>query len=147
MLTALLVFASAQGAPVVPTVAFSAPKSVKAGACVPVTAKVTIPVGWHAYQNPPASEFENPLTLAFDKKSVFKVTGLAYPKGVAKTVGGVKTVIYEDAVTIRFDVTVPKGTKPGKVSVPMKLGYQLCSDATCRPPAELPLKLALTVAR
>ncbi len=134
--------------PVKPVVTFAAPASVKPGATVAATAKVAIPEGWHAYQNPPKSEFENPLVLRFpEKPSPFRLSGVRYPKGVAKTVAGVATIVYEGTVPIAFRISVPKAAKPGKATVPMTLAYQLCSDSTCLPPDDLPLRLALTVAR
>ena len=142
MLTALTLLVLAQAKP---TVTLDAVKA-KAGTTVKATARVTIPEGWHAYQNPPKSQFENPLKMSLGKTSV-KASAWAYPKGKAVTFSGEETLVYEGKIAVPFRVTVPKGTKPGALRVPIKVDYQLCSDKTCLPPTSTEATLLVTVVK
>ena len=131
--------------PVKPTVTFDAVRA-KSGATVKVTARVAIPEGWHAYQNPPKSEYQNPLKLALGKTTV-KAKSFAYPKGKLMTAGGEETLVYEGRVAVPFRVTVPKTAKPGTLRVPVRVEYQLCSDTTCLPPSSTDATMVVTVVK
>lgn len=142
MLTALSLLLLA---PQKPTVTFDSVRA-KPGATVKATARVSIPQGWHAYQNPPRSKYENPLTLKLGKTSV-KASGFVYPKGKLITASGEKTLVYEGKVAVPFRVTVPKSAKVGTMRVPVIVEYQLCSDTTCLQPSEITATLLVTVAK
>lgn len=113
----------------------------KAGA-VTGTVSVKIPDGWHAYQNPPKSEFENPITLSTKTKK-FKLTKVTYPKGEAKMSSGNESLVYEGTIKLEFAGTFEKGFKPGKkgYEAVLDFGYQLCDDSTCIPPTSTTIKL------
>ena len=63
------------------------------------------------------------------------------------TFSGEPTLVYEGKLAVSFRVTVPKGTKPGPLRVPVKVDYQLCSDKTCLPPTSTDATLVVTVVK
>ncbi|OWU64889.1 MAG: hypothetical protein CBB60_007505 [Armatimonadetes bacterium Cent15-Ar3] len=103
---------------------------------------VKIPAGWHAYQNPPKSEFENPVVLSTATKK-FKLSKVTYPKGEAKMSSGNESLVYEGTIKIDFVGGFEKGFKPGKkgYEATLDLAYQLCDDSTCIPPTSTAVKL------
>ncbi len=128
-----------------PTVTFDAVKA-KPGATIKVVARVSIPEGWHAYQNPPKSEYENPLKLSLGKTTV-KASSWGYPKGKAQVFSGQNTLVYEGKIAVPFRVTVPKTAKKGTLKVPVRVEYQLCNDSTCLPPSTTETTLLVTVVK
>ena len=73
------------------------------------TLTVKIPEGWHAYQNPPKSEYENPVTLT-SKTKKFKLTKVTYPKGIAMMSSGSDSLVYEGSIKIDFAGSFEKGS-------------------------------------
>lgn len=112
------------------------------GGVVTGSVSVKIPDGWHAYQNPPKSEFENPLTLTSKTKG-FKLTKVVYPKGIAAQSSGMDSLIYEGTIKISFEGKAEKSLKPvkGAFSADLEIGYQLCDASTCIPPTSAMAKL------
>jgi hypothetical protein len=106
------------------------------------TLTVKIPEGWHAYQNPPKSEYENPVTLT-SKTKKFKLTKVTYPKGIAMMSSGSDSLVYEGSIKIDFAGSFEKGSKPGKngYEAVLDFGYQLCDASTCIPPTSSAVKL------
>jgi DsbC/DsbD-like thiol-disulfide interchange protein len=102
------------------------------------TLNFTIPSGWHAYQNPPKSQFENPLQMTITTKGA-KLASVSYPKG--KEMG--ESLVYEGTVSIPFTVSVPSSVKPvrGTYSINAEVSYQLCNESTCIPPQSTTLKI------
>ena len=143
MLTALTLLVGAQMAR--PSVTFDALKA-KPGASVKATARVTIPDGWHAYQNPPKSQYQNPLKLSLGKTAA-KASAFSYPKGKPEVFAGEETLVYEGRQTVTFRVTVPKTAKSGALKVPVVVAYQLCNDKTCLPPSTMDATLIVTVVK
>lgn len=120
--------------------------TVKVGQSVQASAKVTIPSPYHAYQNPPFSEFENPLKLAGTSKAI-TLNQFVYPPGLAKVVAGGESRIYEGTVTIKFRVSASKVAKPGVIRVPVRVDYQLCTATTCLAPTSLTTNLSVRVTK
>lgn len=114
-----------------PKVALKMPATVKSGQTVKGTLTVTIPAGYHAYQNPPAKSYQIPLkVVAADKYT--KVTKVTYPKGKTATAGGESAKVYNGKITIPvyFKAGASKNYK-------VKVSYQLCSASSCYPPSSL----------
>ncbi|MER3496702.1 MAG: hypothetical protein C4320_08010 [Armatimonadota bacterium] len=120
--------------------------TVKVGQSVQASAKVTIPSPYHAYQNPPFSEFENPLKLVGTSKAI-TLNQFVYPPGLAKVIAGGESRIYEGVVTVKFRVTAPKSAKPGVIRIPVRVEYQLCTATTCLPPTSLTTSLSVRVTK
>ena len=109
-------------------------KPGKAGA-ISGTVTVKLPEGWHAYQNPPKSEYENPLKIESKTKG-FKLTKVSYPKGETLKSSGSKTLGYVGNVDIPFEGKFDTSIKPtkGTYSVAIEVSYQICSDRSCIAP-------------
>ena len=110
---------------------------------------ITIPSGWHAYQNPPKSEFENPLKVGAVTKGL-TLTKVTYPKGEAMKSAGVDSLVYKGEVSIPFEGKFDKTIKPGKngmTKFEFKVSYQFCNDSTCIPPTSLNARVELKVGK
>lgn len=109
---------------------------------------VTIPDGWHAYQNPPASEYENPVRVASKTKG-FTFTKITYPKGEDYVSSGNKSKVYFNSVVIPFEGKSDSKLKPSKGTYRVKFAvdYQLCSDRTCIPPDSANFELSWKAAK
>lgn len=110
---------------------------------------VTIPSGWHAYQNPPKSEFENPLKLESTTKG-FTMAKINYPKGIPMKSSGMDSLVYEGAVKIPFEGKIGSSMKPNKngtYEIAFTVSYQFCNDSTCIPPSTLKAKLNIKVGK
>lgn len=130
-----------------PTVTVSPPpKQVAVGAKLTLTVTLTFAEGFHGYQNPPAQEFEIPVTVRIDGKE-FKVVKVAYPAGVEAKVGGSDkpTKAYEGVVKIPITVTAPM--KVGIKNLKVVVGYQQCDESTCFPPGDVVATVKVNVVK
>jgi DsbC/DsbD-like thiol-disulfide interchange protein len=130
-----------------PIVAISAPpKNVVAGSKLTLTITVTFATGFHAYQNPPAADYEIPLTVKVDGKE-FKVAKVAYPAGVDAAIGGSEktTKAYEGVIKIPITVVAP--TKLGAKTLIIVVGYQQCDESSCFPPSEISKTVKVNVVK
>ena len=110
---------------------------------------ITVPSGWHAYQNPPKSEFENPLKVEAVTKGL-KLTKVSYPKGEAMKSAGVDSLVYMGMISIPFEGKFDSKIKPGKnglTKFEFKISYQFCNDSTCIPPSNLNARVELKVSK
>jgi DsbC/DsbD-like thiol-disulfide interchange protein len=110
---------------------------------------VSIPSGWHAYQNPPKSEFENPLKVSSTTKG-FSLSKVTYPPGVAMKSSGNDSMVYQGDVKIAFEGKIAKTLKPGKngmIHLEFDINYQFCNDSTCIPPTSRHAKLNIKVGK
>jgi hypothetical protein len=131
-LAALSIILTLQGAPSSKvSVTMTGPAIV--GKAMKGVIKLTIPDGFHAYANPPSSEYLIPVKLSLDGK-VFGKLAVTYPVGTPMTVVGEDkpVAVYEGTVSIPFSV-IP--SKAGKQSLKLRLESQLCDDHACLPPA------------
>ena len=112
------------------------------------TLTVSIPAGWHGYQNPPKSEYENPLKFESATKG-FTLTKVSYPAGKAMKSSGMDSLVYEGDVVIPFEGKIGKTMKPknGVYGVDFTISYQFCDASTCIPPSTLKAKLNIKVAK
>jgi DsbC/DsbD-like thiol-disulfide interchange protein len=104
--------------------------------------EVSLPEGWHAYQNPPKSEYETPLKVESKTKG-FKLTSVMYPKGIPITSSGSETLAYEGVVVVPFKAEIAKTLKPkaGKYEATLNVSFQICNDSSCMPPSSATAKL------
>lgn len=140
-LAALALIAHAQEAPPKATVKVAIDK-VKPGASSGTGILIlTLPSGFHGYQNPPMRDYEIPVKI----ESVSKAFTLKpkYPKGALISAAGAETLAYEGEVRIPFTFNLPK--KPGAYSIEVKASYQLCNDSNCWPPESVSGKATFTV--
>lgn len=106
------------------------PKEAKINKAVAGTVSVTIPEGWHAYQNPPTDTYQNPITITSKDKNVV-LKSIKYPKGVMHESQGTKAAVYEGTVKIPISAVFKKA---GKQNVKFTVLYQQCNESTCMPP-------------
>lgn len=94
-----------------------------------------IPEGLHGYQNPPADEFENPITLRVKGKG-FKLFAVRYPVGKEFKMAGAEkpSKVYEGGIDVPFYL-IP--TMPGVRQVEFEVDYQFCNESSCFPPDTL----------
>ncbi len=120
-------------------------KTVVVGKALKGTLTLTLPEGQHGYQNPPADEFENPITLKVVDKG-FKLGKVEYPKGVELTMQGAEkpSKVYEGTIKIPFTLIATKPL-PKLSSIGFSVDYQLCTMNNCYPPSALTLKAPLKV--
>ena len=104
---------------------------------------VVLPEGWHAYQNPPKSEFENPLKMDTKTKG-FKLGKVSYPAGIPMDVAGGESLVYEGTVKLPFTATFDKTLKPvkGVYTAVINVSYQICNASTCVPPSSKAVKIS-----
>ncbi len=112
------------------------------------TVTVNLPEGWHAYQNPPKSEWENPLTVKSKTKG-FTFSKLSYPAGKAMSSFGSETLVYEGEVKIPFEAKIAKTVKAkkGAYTFNFEISYQICNESTCKPPASLDASVVVKVSK
>jgi len=145
LISALSVFASAQAPE--PTLTVSeAPKAVAAGSKLTLTVTVSFADGLHGYQNPPAQEFEIPVTVKIDGKE-FKLVKAAYPAGIDATVGGGDKPTKTYAGTIKIPITVSVPAKVGAKTLKVVVSYQQCNETACFPPADVTKTIKVNVVK
>ena len=121
---------------------FTLAKEGKAGAPVSGTVTITIPEGWHAYQNPPTDKSgQTPVTVTSPDKSVV-LKSVKYPKGFMMDSFGTPSAVYEG--TIKIPVSLVFKT-PGKQTAKLKVLYMQCNDRTCMPPKFVNLTAPITI--
>ncbi len=118
-------------------------KSVAPGGTIKGEVTLTFSEGLHGYQNPPADQYQIPVT--FKLAAGGTLGKVDYPAGIDAVVAGDSkpTKVYEGAVVIKFTVKAPK--KVGKTPLTFKIGYQQCNSQSCYPPSELTVKDSITV--
>lgn len=146
VLSLLTMSLAMQGEKPTATVKLAAPTAT-VGQAVKGTLTLVLPEGLHGYQNPPADEYENPITLRVVEKN-FKLGKIGYPKGVEIKMDGAEkpTKVYEGTIEIPFTLIATKPLPKNTVAnVNFKVDYQLCSMSSCWPPSSLVVKAPLKV--
>lgn len=127
-----------------PTVTLSIPATAAPKATVKAKVKVVIPMGWHAYQNPPSKDYQIPLTIEAADKTL-KGLKVSYPIGEEQDVAGERSAVYNG--TLEIPVSFTAAPKPGKQVVKLKVGWQMCDAGSCLPPASAEVKATVTIAK
>ena len=138
--------AMAQPAPApTATLKFDKP-SAAAGSVVKGTLTITFADGLHGYQNPPADEYEIPVTVKVIEKG-FTLVKAIYPKGEDFTMAGESKPIKVYKGTITIPVQLKAATKLGTYNVNVRVDYQQCNDSACFPPGNVIAKGKLAVTK
>jgi DsbC/DsbD-like thiol-disulfide interchange protein len=116
--------------------------TAKVNAEVKADVWVTIPDGLHAYQNPPAKDYQIPLKISASDANT-KVVKVTYPKGVKGVAGGEESMVYEGKVKVQIVLKAPAAA--GKKTFKVKVNYQFCDDSTCFAPSSVEATAAVTV--
>lgn len=104
---------------------------------------ITIPEGFHGYQNPPAKDYQIPFAL--ESATPKLKMQFAYPLGVTKTSMGEESALYEGKIVVPFHFT--GASKVAAYNVAIKFSYQLCDDSSCFPPVSEVLKATYKVTK
>jgi DsbC/DsbD-like thiol-disulfide interchange protein len=130
--------------PAEPALAVTLPSKARPGQIVKGTATLIFASGLHAYQNPPAGEYEIPVKLTVGDKS-FVLVKVSYPKGKELTMPGESkpSKVYEGKTAIPFQLKA--SAKPGVYKLPIRVEYQQCNASSCFPPSSIETKVSLTV--
>ncbi len=120
-------------------------KTAPAGSAVKGTVKLSIPAGFHAYQNPPSKDYMIPVKVTILTKDCI-LKEVVYPAGKDVRVTGETDPIriYEDTIEIPIVFIAPK--KTGQTVIKINVSYQLCVDAECYPPDDATASAKLNVA-
>lgn len=138
--------AMAQPAPApTATLKFDKP-SAAAGSVVKGTLTITFADGLHGYQNPPADEYEIPVTVKVIEKG-FTLVKATYPKGDDFTMAGESKPIKVYKGTITIPVILKAASKPGTYNVNVRVDYQQCNESACFPPGNVIAKSKLAVVK
>lgn len=132
-----------------------APAETRPGETVTLTVTAEVGLGWHIYAYNKTQPDDGPRVTQFD---LFDPAGLtpkgdwtASPPPIQKKEPAFPSLpfvsFHEGEVSWSIPLTVPADAKPGKRSIRVQAGYQVCSDQTCSFPGQWTLPAAeLTVA-
>lgn len=137
----ILALAAAQAPKPKATLAWSQ-TAVTGGSNLTGRLTIDLPAGHHAYPNPPAKDYNIPVKVVSDDKTV-KMVKVTYPKGETKMAGGEMTSVYEDKVVIPVEVKTPAAK--GKKTIRLKVSYQLCNETSCFPPTSMVVSQPVTL--
>lgn len=124
----------------------TAPKTVAPGKPFTVTIALNIDKPYHIQANK-TKEGYIPTTVEVGPVSGFKVSKIAFPKPVEGNIAGEKLPVFEGKIAIKVTLTPDKTVKPGKVTLPITVKYQGCTDVTCFPPSKVEAKANITVGK
>ena len=131
-----------------------APAEAKPGEAVTLTVTAEVAPGWHIYAYSKTQPDDGPRVTQFD---LFDPDGLtakgdwtASPPPIEKKEPAFQSLpfvsFHEGEVLWSIAMTVPADAKPGKKSIRVQAGYQVCSDQNCSFPGQWTLPAAeLTV--
>jgi len=105
--------------------------------------KVDIQNTWHLYAHGDTTFIG--LDLVPDEGFVLADFAAVYPEGHEGEFFGEKVVMISGKETIEASAVVPQDLKPGVHELELSVTVQACDDKTCLAPADLPIKLKLTV--
>lgn len=118
----------------------------EAGGEVKVILTADIESGWHINSHKPNDEFLIPTTIASGNKS-FPIASINFPKPIERelSVSDKPVSVFEEETKFELTFKISKTAPTGKVTIPIKFGYQGCNDQTCMPPETETVNLVLDV--
>jgi thioredoxin:protein disulfide reductase len=122
----------------------TAPKAVTPGKPFTVTIALNIDKPYHI-QADKTKEGYIPTTVEVGQVPGFKVNKIVFPKAEEGNVAGEKLPVFEGKIAIKVTLTPDKTVKPGKVTLPITVKYQGCTDVTCFPPGKVEAKAEVNV--
>jgi thiol:disulfide interchange protein DsbD len=131
------------------------PAEAKPGDTVTFEVQVKLEPGWHIFKFDKAAEDPDggPRNTTFD---LFNLGGLKLAgewraskptlRKVEKAFDSKVLEFFEDEVTFRVPLQIPKEISPGKKTLRVQAGYQICDAASCKQPGQWTLPdVALTI--
>ncbi len=124
--------------------------AVSRGSTVAIDARAVIEEGWHINAHRPAQSYLIPTALRVTLLPPGIVAGeVRYPQPVERRLafaGGETLLVYEGAVLLETDVTVPADYPGRRIRIEAVLRYQACNDATCLKPKTVKTELLVPIA-
>jgi hypothetical protein len=117
---------------------------VAAGKVQFVELRFRVEPGFHINSHAPKDPLLIATVLKLDAKSGVDVQGLEYPKGAAFRLGQGADAQTLDVYQGEFRVRVKMVADAGNSTMSGVLHYQACDDASCFPPKNLDVKVAVT---
>jgi DsbC/DsbD-like thiol-disulfide interchange protein len=110
---------------------------VHAGSYFRAALLVTVGKGWHINSASPSDENLIATSAVFFPPPGLGVTGVEYPRGVAKRFAFSDSLldVYEGTVVIMLKITAATEMHPGACALPVEISYQACNNNVCLPPA------------
>ena len=137
-LFALATVLQAQSAapPVVTVTPIVEADSAHAGTTVRLALRADIAEKFHVQSNHPRDPSLIPATLALDLPAGFTHKETVFPKPTDLSLPAYDKplAVFEGAALIGVQVSIPKGTAPGPITIPVRLRYQACNDTQCFQP-------------
>lgn len=124
-------------------------KTVKAGAPVSLSLKVTLPKELHVQANKPRDPALIPTVLTLTPPAGVTVGAITYPPAIDFAQAGADEplAVYGHEFTVKVAVKLAADVKPGDLTLPAKLRYQACDDKMCFPPTNVDTSWTLTVGK
>mgnify|MGYP001309566576 CR=1 FL=1 len=123
-------------------------ESVRPGETFAAAVILEIQAGYHINDNAPLDEFMIPTTLAVAGHADFEILETLFPAGrpARFEYSEAELAVYEGEVVIGLLLKAKAKASPGAKTLEASVGYQACDNATCLPPKELSLVIAVPVA-
>jgi DsbC/DsbD-like thiol-disulfide interchange protein len=124
-------------------------KTVKPGAPVALSLKVTLPKELHVQANEPRDPSLIPTVLTVTPTPGVTVGRITYPAAIDFEQAGQAEplAVYGHEFVVKLDVKLAADVKPGPLTLPAKLRYQACDDKMCFPPTTTETSWTLTVGK
>ena len=124
----------------------SAPVARGRSFTVSVTAEIR--PRFHIQANKVLEDYLIPTTLEAQLPQGFKLVDTSYPKAkmVKFPFNPKEMAVYEGKIELKMKLQTDAAAPLGKLTLPLTLRYQACSDAACLPPVKLPLTATVEIA-
>jgi hypothetical protein len=108
---------------------------------------LTIAKGWHINSNKPLDELLIPTGVDVETSGSVVVRDTIYPPATKVRLGFSKTPVsvYQETVTIRVPLEVPKTTAPGAHPLTARIRFQACNDKACQAPETISIVAPVVV--
>jgi thiol:disulfide interchange protein len=124
------------------------PQTVVPGGTARLTITADLTDDWHIYelaQAPSTAEGNMPTLIVVANSAGWKV-GEWKASTQPHPPGGISTLPYhEKTVAWTVDLQVPASAQPGEVTLSGEMGFQICNDKSCLPPAAVKFTVNATV--
>jgi len=117
--------------------------TVDAGKAEFVELRFKVDEGYHINSHTPKDPLLIATAFKFDEVPGVKVLAVEYPKGAAFELGQGKDAMALDVYQGEFRVRLKVLAERGGQTLTGALHYQACDDASCFPPKNLPVKVAV----
>ncbi len=139
-----------KNAPVQARLKDTQPFQAVAGRELVVELELDIAKTYHTYANPSASDSATPTELTLDEveSKPLVLKSVEYPAGELKQIAssGLEPVsIYEGKQVLKATILIPGNATAKELTAFFVVGYQVCTDQFCLPPAKLRVPLKVIV--